>query len=108
MTNCQQLGHAEEVTVLAVSGWGVDTLRCVTTPEPEPHVFDVYRLAARWGISRQRVHEIRKADARFPEPSRLGQRRGEGTFAWSLAQVLDYERVSGRSPVARPPEPPRE
>ena len=100
------------MTVLVIGPLGVDTLTLVPPdPDAEPAVFSSDDLAERWGISRQRVHQLRAAkDDDAPRPPQpplpegrvLGKRLGQGTMVWTLAQVLEYER---RHPERRPKRP---
>jgi hypothetical protein len=75
----------------------VDTLPAVPHRKDDPpQVLTTQDLADRWGISRQRVHQLMATPAPTPflgAPQRVGRRLGHGTYAWTLAQVEAYERA---------------
>lgn len=51
-------------------------------------------LAERWGVSRQRVEQIRREDPRLP----IGTKLTHG-YVWNLEEIEAYERETGRQPV---------
>ena len=85
----------QAVTIALADPLGVDTLRAVTPDPSDPDLFTSDVLAERWGISRQRLHQLRGESSPLQPPLaeglRVGRQRGYGTMVWTAAQVAEFE-----------------
>ncbi len=82
----------------------MDNLQPVTPDDSAPTFLGAEDLARRWGLTRQRIHQLLREDDRMPRGHKLGGKDPEGrpgSLVWILSEVEAYERVSGR----QPPEP---
>lgn len=57
-----------------------------------------HELAARWGITRARVFQILARDPRMPPGEKL-----HGGHVWTVTDIEEYERLTGRPPVEGTP-----
>ena len=73
-----------------------------TFPGMSRQLLSATEIAERWGVSRQRVFQIRDESQGGDTPMPPGETVGEGRTAmvvWTIAEIEEYEAASGRQPI---------
>jgi predicted DNA-binding transcriptional regulator AlpA len=65
-------------------------------------LLSAHALATRWGLSRQRVFQIRDEDDRMPRGEPVEATERTSLIVWRESEIETYEKVSGRQRVDLP------